>query len=67
MGLIEGFVVAGKYDIICIRLMLVKRNMSLSTETLIKSIATALETDEKPMLSNMGAPSHMYYKNVNLN
>lgn len=49
MGLIEGFVVAGKYDIICIRLMLVKRNMSLSTETLIKSIATALETDEKPI------------------
>jgi len=67
MGLIEGFVVAGKYDIICIRLMLVKRNMSLSTETLIKSIATALGTDEKAMLSNMGAPSHMYYKNVNLN
>ena len=49
MGLIEGFVVAGTYDIICIRLMLVKRNMSLSTETLIKSIATALETDEKPI------------------
>ena len=41
--------------------------MSLSTETLIKSIATALETDEKPVLSNMRAPSHMSYKNVNLN
>lgn len=27
----------------------------------------SLETDEKPVLSNMGAPSHMYYKNVNLN
>lgn len=67
MRLIDGFVVAEKYDIICIRLILVKRNMSLSTETLIKSIATALKTDEKPVLSNMGAPSHMCYKNVNLN
>lgn len=32
-----------------------------------ESIAAALGTHKKPVLSNMGAPSHMCYKNVNWN